>query len=193
MSDSPSVARNAFTDAPLPDISILDSLIHISTTVPDLDDLLHTALEILQQKFGFAAQSIFLVDDETNTLTQTAQLGGLTDAQQKTLAPLVAQAIDTGAPVQEDILPSLHPHETPLSCLILPLTIGRLAIGALTLAHTDAGLFTEYHARLLKVFAGQLTAGITNAQLYKRTRIHQQQELIRRQNCYPLATTFYHH
>ncbi len=168
---------------PFPDISIIQSFAQISATVIDLDDLLTTALDILSYAFGYDLLAIALVNDSTSELDikayQSRHPIGILDA----ILPSISKAVSEGKVIKLNNFTfyTLQRNANSQSCLIIPLTIGRLVIGVLIIANFNSPVFPPPDQQLLTIFASQLTVAISNAQLYKRIQRQQQKEFIRRQ------------
>ncbi len=168
---------------PFPDISIIQSFAQISATVIDLDDLLTTALDILSYAFGYDLLAIALVNDSTSELDikayQSRHPIGILDA----ILPSISKAVSEGKVIKLNNFTfyTLQLNANSQSCLIIPLTIGRLVIGVLIIANFNSPVFPPPDQQLLTIFASQLTVAISNAQLYKRIQRQQQKEFIRRQ------------
>ncbi|OQY37621.1 MAG: hypothetical protein B6243_00035 [Anaerolineaceae bacterium 4572_5.2] len=167
------------------DISIIQSFAQISATVIDLDDLLTTALDILSYAFSYDLLAITLVNDNTSELDiktyQSCYPIDILDA----ILPSISKAVSEGKVVKLDNF-TFHLHSPQFkarsqSCLIIPLTIGRLVIGSLIIANFNTPVFSPPDQQLLTIFASQLTVAISNAQLYKRIQRQQQKESVRRQ------------
>ncbi|RME43301.1 MAG: GAF domain-containing protein, partial [Caldilineae bacterium] len=164
-----------------PDISILQAFAQISATVLDLDDLLTTALDILAHTFNFDLLAVVLVDDRHNDLQLKAYRSPHPVGLLETLYPAIVEAVDNGRVVRREDCPTNHPPPERLSGLVVPLTIGRLVIGALLVADSRLTHFSVHDEQLLSIFASQVTVAITIAQLYKKNREQQQQALTRQQ------------
>ncbi len=162
-------------------LSAIQSFAQISATVLDLDDLLIAALDILSNTFGFDVLAIILVDDETGS----PKLAALNSPHQDTiltpLQPHITQVLNTGVQIEQPMLPTHLENPPHLWALITPLTIGQLVIGALVTANSTLTDAPASIRQVLSTFASQVTVAITNANLYKKSRGQQQQELIRRQ------------
>lgn len=168
---------------PFPDISIIQSFAQISATVIDLDDLLTTALDILFYAFSYDLLAITLVNDNTSELDIKAYQSRYPIDILDAILPSISKAVSEGKVVKLNNFTfyALQSKANSQSCLIIPLTIGRLIIGVLIIANFNSPVFPPPDQQLLTIFASQLTVAISNAQLYKRIQRQQQKEFIRRQ------------
>jgi len=180
--EASSPERNSF-DTPLPDISIIQTFAQISATVIDLDDVLSIALDILSHAFNFDLLAITLVDDNTYELDVKAYQSRYSVRVLDAILPSISRAVAEGRIVKEEnaTIQDQSSEVNNQSCLIIPLTIGRLVVGALVIANFSFPVFSPQDEQLLTIFTNQLTVAISNAQLYKRIQRQQQQEFLRRQ------------
>ncbi len=176
-----STAKNTSKNVAPLDISVIQAFAQLSATVLDLDDLLVASLDILFQTFHYDILAVIFVDDETEELVVKAYKSDLPFNRLDKLPILISETIETGSLIHKEGLFLGKNLAEEQSCLIIPLTIGRLVIGALVTANLHPYEYPPQEKQLLTILASQMTVALTNAQLYKRTREQQQQEFIRRQ------------
>jgi GAF domain-containing protein len=165
----------------LPDISIIHAFAQISATIIDLDDLLLAGLDMLRQFNDYDLLALVFIDDETGQPEIRAYKSDLLAKDDLHLQTFIADAIEQGVKTKKENIPLRKNAQSSDVCLIIPLTIGRLVIGALVVAEFWPHQFSDAEEMFLSIFASQLTVAVTNVRLYERTREQQQQEFIRRQ------------
>jgi PAS domain S-box-containing protein len=158
-----------------------------ATCAGDLDNLLHSAVDMIQDRFGFYHAGIFLVDERREYAVLRAATG---EAGNRMLARrhrlkvgevgIVGFVAGTGQPrialdVGEDACFFDNPDlpETR-SELALPLRVGERVIGALDVQSRQAAAFDESDVTILQTMADQLAMAIENARL-----VHEMQMAIR--------------
>ncbi len=152
------------------EFSALQTFAKISATILDLGDMLAEALNILADTFHYRRLAIILIDDQTAEPHPAATVGDVPP-----LDDLLALAAETLAAA------TIQKTDTPTPAWSIPLAIGQLPIGALIVLDDSLATADDHTARFLTTYAGQITVGITAANLYQKTREQQQQALTRRQ------------
>ncbi|NIT62189.1 MAG: GAF domain-containing protein, partial [Aliifodinibius sp.] len=165
-----STAKNTSKNVAPLDISVIQAFAQLSATVLDLDDLLVASLDILFQTFHYDILAVIFVDDETEELVVKAYKSDLPFNRLDKLPILISETIETGSLIHKEGLFLGKNLAEEQSCLIIPLTIGRLVIGALVTANLHPYEYPPQEKQLLTILASQMTVALTNAQLYKRTR-----------------------
>jgi diguanylate cyclase (GGDEF)-like protein len=163
----------------------------VATSTLDLDKLLVTGVELVQEKFDFYHVSMFLIEPGQNVAVVRAsagQGGNRLPVNQHQLAvgskSLVGTATATREPVVVMDVESNPIHlKNPLlpetrSEAVIPLLTGDLVIGALDVQSTLTNAFTDWDITILSTIANQLAIAVQNARLY--TSI--QQEVVERRH-----------
>lgn len=153
------------------------------TSIRDLQELLPHITNVISDHFGFYHVGIFLLDDanEFAVLSAANSTGGKQMLERRHRLRVGEQGIVgnvtlTGDPriamdVGEDAvffdnpeLPDTH------SEMALPLTSGKLIVGALDVQSTESGAFTQEDIQMLGLLADQVSLAIENARLFDETR-----------------------
>jgi PAS domain S-box-containing protein len=154
-----------------------------SSSILDVDELLHKAVELVRERFGFYHVSVFLID----TIGQNAVLRESTgDAGRQMKATghklavgsrsIVGQTTQQGQAV---IVRDVHDDPThfpnPLlpetrAEMAIPMKIGERVLGALDVQSTKPGVFTPTDVSILSILADQLAVAVNNADLFTRTQ-----------------------
>jgi PAS domain S-box-containing protein len=167
-----------------------------ATSTLDLNKLLVSSVELIQEKFGFYHVSIFLVEPGSNIAVLRAAAGQAeqlpVDEHQLAVGSksLVGTATATRQPV---VVMDVANHPTHLknpilpetrSEAVIPLLMGDLLIGALDVQSSVVNAFSEWDITMLTTIANQLAIAVQNARLYTSIqqevleRRHAQQELL---------------
>lgn len=152
--------------------SALQTFARISATILDLNDMLAEALDILADAFHYRRLAIILIDDQTAEPYLAATGGEPPAPALDELLPFATETL-AGATLQKT--------DSPAPVWSIPLAIGQAPIGALIVLDDSLAAAGDHTARFLTTYAGQITVGITAANLYQKTREQQQQALTRRQ------------
>jgi GAF domain-containing protein len=161
------------------------------STILDLEELLHTAVDQIQQRFALYYVGIFLIDS-ANQVVLKAGAGdvGRRLAEQKHQLPvgsrsLVGRATASGQPqIAQDVLQESSWQANPLlpntrSEMVMPLRVRGQIIGALTIQSTAAHEFTPEMVSIFQSMSDQLASAIDGASLLAQTeaRARRQQHL----------------
>jgi diguanylate cyclase (GGDEF)-like protein/PAS domain S-box-containing protein len=160
-----------------------------ATSTLDLDKLLVTSVELIQEKFSFYHVSMFLIEPGSNIAVLRAsagEAGNRLPVNQHRLPvgsqSLVGTATATRQPV---FVMDVTNHPTHLknpnlpdtrSEAVIPLLIGDLLIGALDVQSTVVDTFRDWEITILTTIANQLAIAVQNAGLYTSV----QQEVVER-------------
>ncbi len=154
-----------------------------ATSILDMDQLLHSVVELVRTRFGYYQASVFLLDesgqfavlrDGTGEIGQTLKandyqlvvggeslIGWVSSAGRSRVAP--------GADADAHLL---NKNVWPLtrSELAIPLKLGERVIGVLDAHSTEPGAFPPDDVAVLELLTDQFTVAIQNARLYGQTR-----------------------
>lgn len=156
------------------EFAALQNFAQISATLLDLNDLLAEALDILANTFDFTASEIVLIDDDG--LPQSAASSGkMPPDADDTLTSGIKRCIETNA-IE---LYALTEHN--LQLWHIPLRMGHLVIGVLTIAAPNTQTYSPTFDAFLTAYGSQITVAVNSAGLYQKIREQQQQELTRQQ------------
>lgn len=168
----------------LADLAVIHEVAQASAALLDLDEILDICLDQINQHHGYPLLIVALIDEESQQPVAVAARG-YTPAGAGTIQnPAILQVLSSG---QAALLLTLTPEERvePLaglsSAAIVPITIGRLVIGALIAGSQAPGAFDATSQQGLTAIASQLAVAITNARLWDRTRRQQQTEQRKRE------------
>ncbi len=150
-----------------------------ATSTLDLNKLLPTAVDLIQEKFGFYHVSLFLVEPDLDIAVLHAsagQGGNRLPVNQHQLVvgskSLVGTATATRQPVvvmdvandpthlKNPVLPDTR------SEAVIPLLVGDLTTGALDVQSTEINAFSDWDITILTTIAHQLAIAVQNARLY---------------------------
>jgi signal transduction histidine kinase/CheY-like chemotaxis protein len=152
---------------------------HTITSILNLDELLHTTVEIIGEEFGFYYVGVFLAEVTGEWLELRAGLGepgaqmveegyklrvgglSLVGAATSRRQPIVSR--DVGLEITYFKNPRLPLTRAELA---LPLIVGEEIIGALTIQSITEDAFDQEDVRALQAMADQLAIAIHNATLY---------------------------
>lgn len=149
----------------------------------DLDVVLQTSVQLIQERLGFYYVGICLIGSDSNALVlrgATGEAGQLLKAEEFQLAvgsrSLVGAAAATGQPrVVQDVMTDpvyLELSQLPAtkSEVAIPLLVGQTVIGVLDVQSAQHNSFTPETVKLLSTLADQIATGVHNAQLYTQQR-----------------------
>jgi GAF domain-containing protein len=154
-------------------------------TILDIDELLPTVVDLIQQRFNLYYVGLFLVDDARQSAVLRAGTG---DAGRTMLERSHQLAIDERsmigwcvanrkARVALDVGQDAVRFDNPLlpdtrSELALPLVSRGRILGAMTAQSAEAAAFSEQDVAILQTMSDQVATAIANAQLFEQTRRH---------------------
>ena len=149
------------------------------TSILDIDVLLPRVVETIREAFGYYHVQVFLVDQEANELVLRASSDNKSLEHRRldlNVTSINARAAQTGeAVLANDVsddpgfLPDSQLPETR-SELVIPLRLGRQAIGTLDVHNTQVGAFTEEDMVAIQSLGDQIVVAIENAHLYDQSR-----------------------
>ena len=176
----------------LENIENIRVLCEISTIIQsesDLRDKFQQALEIVRTALDCPSASLFIHDDESGKLEETASVG-------KRVELIESINFDMGkgfsawvAKQRRSVLiPNLRKERRDglKSFISTPLVTGEKLIGVMNLGHEEANAFTEKHMEFLEIIAGQFAHAIERSDyqrmlLEKNAALVEAQEEIKRQ------------
>jgi PAS domain S-box-containing protein len=151
-----------------------------ASSILDVDELINTSVNLIQDQFGFYYVGLFLVDEAGAWAVLRAGTG---EAGKRQLAQghklrvggesmigwsvqnrVARIALDVGQDAvrfKNPALPDTH------SEMALPLISGKEVLGALTIQSTERGAFSDEDITLLQTMADQLAIAIKNARLFE--------------------------
>jgi signal transduction histidine kinase/HAMP domain-containing protein len=152
-------------------LSISAEVGRITTSILNLEKLLSTASELIRDAFQLDRVGVYLLDrpNEIAFLFNNVGRAALAHERQLRLGSdhPVSQAIAQRTPR----LVTWRTGEQPSGItaeLVIPLTLGTQAIGALHLTTHDSSGFVESDQSVLQTLAGQLSVAIENARTYSQ-------------------------
>jgi phosphoserine phosphatase RsbU/P len=144
------------------------------TSVTDLHEFLDYVMETISSVVPFDAGGIFLLNDSTQLLEESALRGY--SPESCCMVPLkvgqgvVGQVIENG---KAHIIPDvsreekyLRAREETQSGLVMPISIKDTVIGAINLESDQPAFYTQVHLEMLRTFAGQAAIAIQTARMY---------------------------
>jgi PAS domain S-box-containing protein len=150
----------------------------LSSTPFDVPALARTIVDVVQQEFGQANCSVFLVNRESDELDRLAVAGPYADQVSRTIlnvdgAGLVPQAIRSGKVINTpDVrnVPSYIPSWSASRAeLTIPLRIGDQTIGAIDVQSAQPNAFNANDEHLMSVFAERAALSLEHARLFAQT------------------------
>ncbi len=146
------------------------------TTTLDPDEVLHRAVEMITEAFGYYYASIMLLDEERGDLVFKAGTGGFVgrtpyDFRQDIGEGLIGWVADRGETLLANDV-SQEPQYIPAyldetkSELDVPLKYGDKVIGVLDLQSSELNAFDEHDVMAMEALAGHVAAAIENARLF---------------------------
>jgi CheY-like chemotaxis protein len=162
-----------------------------ATSTLDLNKLLTSSVELIQEKFGFYHVSVFLIEPGLDVAVLRAAAGQAgnhlpVDLHQLAVGSksLVGTATATRQPV---VVMDVANHPTHLknpllpdtqSEAVIPLLIGELTVGALDVQSIIMDAFSDWDITILTTIANQLAIAVQNARLSASV----QQEVVERRH-----------
>ena len=156
----------------------------LSGASSNLQELAQTIIGIIQQEFGQANCSLFLIQRDSNELQRLAAAGPYTDqVKNKTLTldgpGLVPQAIRTGQTVNVGnvhTVPEYLPNwESSMSEMSVPLKIGNDVIGIIDTQSALPNAFDKQDESLMTIFAERAALALEHSRMYEQTEARVQQ------------------
>jgi diguanylate cyclase (GGDEF)-like protein/PAS domain S-box-containing protein len=151
----------------------------VATSTLDLDKLLVTGVELIQEKFDFYHVSMFLIEPGQNVAVLRASAGqdgnrlpiiqhqltvgskSLVGTATATREPVVVMDVESNSiHLKNPLLPETR------SEAVIPLSTGDLVIGALDVQSTLTNAFSDWDITILSTIANQLAIAVQNARLY---------------------------
>jgi GAF domain-containing protein/HAMP domain-containing protein len=153
-----------------------------AASILDADELLHTIVNLIADRFGFYYVAVFTLDDShqwAELREATGEAGRILKERQHRLVmgsqSMVSAAIqtrrarialDTGEEVVRFANPLLPETRSEIA---LPLIVGDRVLGALDVQSTQAAAFDETNAAVLQAMADQIAIALSNATQFKET------------------------
>ncbi|HVU14651.1 MAG TPA: ATP-binding protein [Phototrophicaceae bacterium] len=164
-------------------------------TVLDQDRMLERVIDLMANAVGASKASLILRPEYAEDWQQVfaRHLDRTEDADEGTVAPIhFAQrvldkglagwvfrekqgAIVTDTKADERWYTFPDSNSNARSALCVPFIYNGDVLAVLTLLHSDAGHFTDYHLRLLTIIANQTTVAVRNAQMFTQMQQQRQQ------------------
>jgi GAF domain-containing protein/HAMP domain-containing protein len=149
-----------------------------ASSILDANELMHTAVNLIRERFTLYYVGLFLVDPTTNQAVLRAGTGEAGRLQLERghhlevgSRSLVGGATSDGQPrIRQDVTQAQDWRPNPLlpdtrSEVALPLRVRGQIIGALTVQSTEVGEFEPEFVSILQTMSDQLATAIDNAQL----------------------------
>ena len=165
------------------EILIAAEIARDSSSILDVDELLHKAVDLIRDRFGYYHASIFLLDavGEYAVLREsTGEAGRQMKSSGHKLAvgsrSIVGQTTKTAeALIVHDVRDDPNHFPNPLlpdtrAEMAIPLTIGDRVLGALDVQSNKPGVFTPTDVSILSILADQLAVAINNADQFTSTQ-----------------------
>ena len=158
-------------------LAILYDIGKETSSILDLDLLLHRVAELVKRVIDYEMFGILLVDPGTGDLVlrESVQYGGAQERYRiKAGEGLSGAAVASKEPV---LVNDVHADSRYLSLiaetrseLVVPLVHKDKVVGVFDLESTALGAFTEEHVKVLTPLASQVASAIENARLYEELR-----------------------
>lgn len=165
-----------------------NALYHISRGLLALDaeELLHDAVDLLEQNFGFNLVQVYLVDPETGDFILKASSSGKKLKEEeyrlKAGSGIIGHVADTREPFfTNDVSQVIFYIKNPMqldtkSELAVPILAGDHLLGVLDVQQSQTTNFTPRDLQLVGIVADQLAASLQKAELYETLQISLKQE-----------------
>ncbi|MEN9562877.1 MAG: hypothetical protein RIR73_1121 [Chloroflexota bacterium] len=167
-----------------------NALYHISRGLLALDakELLHDAVELLEQNFGFNLVQVYLFDSETGDFILKASSSAFGkrlkqgDYRLKAGAGIIGHVAETREPFfTNDVSNVIFHIKNPVqldtkSELAVPILAGDQLLGVLDVQQSQTTNFTPRDLQLVGIVADQLAASLQKAELYETLQISLKQE-----------------
>jgi GAF domain-containing protein len=151
----------------LSQLEIAAGISKAAISILDTDELLNSAVELIQEKFSLDYVGIFLVSENRQEIVLQASSGKIKQNKNKfdlNDQSLIGWCILNGQPrLADDEADTLLPETR--SEMDLPLVGREVTIGALSIQSRKPGAFSENDLDILQTIAGQLAIAIENARL----------------------------
>lgn len=151
------------------DIESLRVLYELSVLIRSeetLEDKFFKALELIKQAVQCDSSSLFLYDDEKETLEEAATVGSRVDLIESTQFEMGAGLSAWVAKQRDSILLPDVRKKSPgdfRSFISTPLLSGDRLIGVVNVGHQEPYFLNEHHQQILEIIAGELAATIERA------------------------------
>jgi GAF domain-containing protein len=170
------MSKETKTDNPQFQLNAAAEISKATTSILDTDELLQTAVKLIQEKLNLYYAGIFLLDNQGTTAVLQAGTGDIKPRKKKYPVAdqtLIGQSIKNGQPqianTTRDRILSKAKTE-----MVLPLTGRKAVIGALTIHSQITDAFSKQDQDILKIIADQLAIGIENTRLFANAATSQQ-------------------
>ena len=172
------------------ELTILHRVAETTATIVDQDDLLHMTTEMIVQAMPYKSFGIaFISAEEPDFLIPHRSAYGFPIEPQTIRVPIDASVMGKAIRSGHAVV-ILNTHDEPLhytatdrdpmhSEVAVPINIRGEPIGVVYVAHPDIGKFGEEDVRFLTTLAGQLSAAMERARLYKG--LQQQTQILAQQ------------
>ncbi len=151
----------------------------------NLDELLHTAINLIRDRFGFYHAAVFLIDPSGEYAT-VREATGDAGAQMKRMGhklgvgskSVIGYVTGRGEPlVVNDTTKDVTYFANPLlpdtrSEAAIPLKVGERILGALDVQSNLPYAFSESNLQTLQILADQLAVAVINTELFAETQEH---------------------
>jgi GAF domain-containing protein len=156
-------------------LKIAAEIAKATVVILDTDELLHTAVQLIQQKFGFYHAGIFLLDENRKSAMLRVESGNTKLKTEKFKldepSPL-SRCIGTGQPqITSTKTDNLLPQAG--SEMLLPLAGRETIIGVLSLHSQQQHAFSADEQELAQTIADQLAIAIENTRLFAQSAASQ--------------------
>lgn len=150
----------------------------------DIDDLLVSTAEAIQQNFNYFDVTLFLLSDENSELILKAHSGNYLDFlpgeyRQNIGEGIIGWVAEHGEYVlandvsQHPRYKSIENHNTR-SELALPIKVGAMLVGVLNIEDKKLFAFDEMDVLVLQTLCDQIASAIANAKLYEEIKLANQ-------------------
>lgn len=150
----------------------------------DIDDLLVSTAEAIQQNFNYFDVTLFLLSEENSELIMKAQSGNYVnyltgDYRQNIGDGIIGWVAKHGEYIlandvsQDPRYKSIENHNTR-SELALPIKIGAMLVGVLNIEDKKLFAFDEMDVLVLQTLCDQIASAIANAKLYEEIKLANQ-------------------
>jgi PAS domain S-box-containing protein/putative nucleotidyltransferase with HDIG domain len=163
------------TSRSLQELSILHGASVAATSTLDVSEIVERIVAVLRQTLDLTLLTLWLIDDDGETLKIMAGSGYPADFSEITELRLgegiTGHVASTGQPINVPDARAdpryIIASEAVRSELCVPLKVGNRVIGVLDLESAEPAAFTSDDLRLLSTLAGQLAVVIENVRLYQ--------------------------
>jgi DNA-binding response OmpR family regulator/putative methionine-R-sulfoxide reductase with GAF domain len=169
----------------------LYTLIHITQTITaslDLQEVIHLTIQQVHDSWRIEASSLWLLNEETQTLRVLTNVGTAVDKLEKLELDLtqgiVGKVVRTGKPIYTNDVASHEDHFwqadkatgfNTYSLLCVPLIFRGQVVGAMQLLNKKDGDFGEADLERARTIATAIAIAVSNALLFDEAELRQQQ------------------